>query len=77
MEKKNDWVKTLVIAIVAAVAVVATVVVITKVVKNKKKKKAALRNTIDESCVFDNDSCDFCEDDICCCKNAATADLAE
>lgn len=67
MEKKNDMLKTIIIAVCAAVAAVTTIVIIAKVLK---KKKAAVCGCADEYCDFDDDDCfcELCEDDIteCC-----------
>ncbi len=62
MEKKNDMLKTIIIAVCAAVAAVGAIIVIANVLK---KKKAALCECVDECCGFEDDDCDceFCEVD--------------
>ena len=56
MEKKNDLLKTIIIAICAAVAAVGAIIVIAKVIKNKKAAAAIC------------DCADECFDDECCCE---------
>ena len=68
MEKKNDMLKTIIIAVCAAVAAVGTIVIIAKILK--KKRLAVCDCCAEDYCEFDDDDCfcELCEDDItdCC-----------
>ena len=76
MEKKNDMLKTIIIAICAAIAAVGAIIVIAKVLK-KKKAEAALCECSDE-CFDDECCCEFCEDDITdCCDEDVEVEVTE